>query len=201
MRRSLQWLTSNWRLKLAAFALATMLWVVLASDQIATRWLPVPVDVDVRDPALRLSTDAAPQEVDVRFTGPGRELWELALSRPRLHSSPVGCGWGRDFSARAEHGAGAAWSCGHGAGHPPEQCPAGIRAVGKPRSAGATAGQQGCTRRICSDRFSRRASSASPGHRHFRGRSRSWTTSSPSRWICRGRKPVSPEVSSWIPAD
>ena len=84
MRGSLQWLTSNWRLKLAAFALATMLWVVLASDQVATRWLPVPVDVDVRDPELRLSADAAPQEVDVRFMGPGRELWELALSRPHL---------------------------------------------------------------------------------------------------------------------
>lgn len=80
----LQKLTLNWQLKLAAFALAVLLWVVLSADQVTTQWLPVRVEAEIRDPAYEVAYGPVPNEVEVRFTGAGRELWELAINRPRL---------------------------------------------------------------------------------------------------------------------
>ncbi|HEV2130267.1 MAG TPA: hypothetical protein VGR27_04165 [Longimicrobiaceae bacterium] len=80
----LKWLTMHWQLKLAAFALAVLLWVVLSAETVTTQWLPVPVQIEMRDPAYELAYGPVPEEVEVRFTGPGRELWELAINRPRL---------------------------------------------------------------------------------------------------------------------
>lgn len=77
-------LLQNWRLKLAAFALSVLLWVVLSAEQSTSRWLPVPVEIALRDPAYRLVPTSVPDQVEVRFVGPGRELLELAIQRPRL---------------------------------------------------------------------------------------------------------------------
>ena len=77
-------LTQNWQLKFAAFALAVLIWIVVSADQVTTQWLPVGVDVDLRDPGMRLVEGPIPNEVEVRFAGPGRDLWELAVNRPRL---------------------------------------------------------------------------------------------------------------------
>lgn len=84
MAAFLKKLTMHWQLKLAALALAVLLWVVLSADTVTTQWLPVPVQIEMQDPAYELAYGPVPGEVEVRFTGPGRELWELAINRPRL---------------------------------------------------------------------------------------------------------------------
>lgn len=84
MRPSLRWITHNWRLKLAALGLAVLIWAVVSSEQVTTQWIPVRIDPVVRDPEYVLGAAPEPAEVRVQFSGPGRELWELALDRPRL---------------------------------------------------------------------------------------------------------------------
>jgi hypothetical protein len=84
VRLSLRRLTARWRLKLAALALAILLWIVVSAEQPTTQWLPVRVDAVVRDPDYVMSGGPEPATVRVRFRGPGRELWELALERPVL---------------------------------------------------------------------------------------------------------------------
>lgn len=84
MRLSTRLLTYNWRLKLAALGLAVLIWAVVSSEQVTTQWIPVRVDPVVRDPEYVLSGAADPAEVRVQFSGAGRELWELALDRPKL---------------------------------------------------------------------------------------------------------------------
>jgi YbbR domain-containing protein len=81
---SLRGFTHNWRLKLAALGLAVLIWAVVSSEQVTTQWIPVRIDPVVRDPEYVLGGAAEPAEVRVQFVGPGRELWELALDRPRL---------------------------------------------------------------------------------------------------------------------
>lgn len=77
-------ITRNWRMKLAALALAVLIWAVVSAEQVTTQWIPVRVDPAVRDPEFVLTGSAEPAEVRVQFVGPGRELWELALDRPQL---------------------------------------------------------------------------------------------------------------------
>ncbi len=84
MPRFLQILTMHWQLKLAAFGLAFLLWVVLSADQVTSRWLSVPIEVDLRDPRYDLVYGPIPEEVEVRFTGPGREILELAITGAHL---------------------------------------------------------------------------------------------------------------------
>ncbi|HSU16698.1 hypothetical protein [Longimicrobium sp.] len=84
VRLSLRRLTARWKLKLAALALAILLWVVVSAEQTTTQWIPVRVDPVVRDPEFVLAGGPEPGVVRVRFQGPGRELWELALERPVL---------------------------------------------------------------------------------------------------------------------
>lgn len=84
MRTTLHALARNWQLKLAALALAVLLWVVVSAEQVTTQWIPVPVRVAPRDPDFVVTGGPVPREVEVRFAGPGRELWELALERPML---------------------------------------------------------------------------------------------------------------------
>ncbi|MDQ3556193.1 MAG: hypothetical protein M3409_05390 [Gemmatimonadota bacterium] len=74
----------NGRLKLAALAFALLLWVGVSAEQPASQWLAVPVEVALRDPGYVLAGGPVPAEVQVRFSGPGRDLWELALNRPAL---------------------------------------------------------------------------------------------------------------------
>lgn len=82
--RWLRSLGSNWKLKLAAFALALLLWVFVSADKVTSAWISTPVELQLRDPDWELAGDSLPGEVQVRFSGPGRELWELALEKPRL---------------------------------------------------------------------------------------------------------------------
>jgi hypothetical protein len=84
VRLSARLLTYNWRLKLSALGLAVLIWAVVSSEQVTSQWIPVRVDPVVRDPEYVLSGPTEPGEVRVQFTGPGRELWELALDRPTL---------------------------------------------------------------------------------------------------------------------
>ncbi len=81
---SLHSLTYNWRLKLAALALAVLIWAAVSAEQETSQWIPIRVDPVVQDPEYVLAGAPDPAEVRVRFSGPGRELWELALDRPRL---------------------------------------------------------------------------------------------------------------------
>jgi hypothetical protein len=85
MRFRIGSIASNWQLKLAAVALAILLWVVVSAEQITTQWIRgVPVEIALLDPDFVVTARSLPAEVDVRFAGPGRELWELALDRPAL---------------------------------------------------------------------------------------------------------------------
>jgi hypothetical protein len=84
VRQLLRRATAHWKLKLAALALAILLWVVFTSEQVTTQWLPVPVEAVVRDPGYVLAGRPDPAVVRVRFRGPGRELWEIALRPPTL---------------------------------------------------------------------------------------------------------------------
>ncbi len=84
MRLPFRALTRNWQLKLAALALAVLLWVVVSAEQVTTQWIPVPVRVASGDPGHVVTGGPFPAQVEVRFAGPGRELWELALERPML---------------------------------------------------------------------------------------------------------------------
>ncbi len=84
MRITLRAITQNWQLKVAAVALAVLLWVVVSAEQVTTQWIPVPVRVAPRNPEYVVTGGPIPREVEVRFAGPGRELWELAIDRPVL---------------------------------------------------------------------------------------------------------------------
>lgn len=97
VRLSLRGLTQNWKLKLAALALAMLLWAVVSAEQVTSRWIPVRVEPVVRDPEYVLTGGAEPAQVQVRFTGPGRDLWELALDRPVLVLPVRDVGEGRTF--------------------------------------------------------------------------------------------------------
>lgn len=84
MRPHLGALLVNGKLKLAALALALLLWVSVSAEEPATQWLDVPVEVALLDENNVLVRGPIPAQVEVRFAGPGRELWELALNRPKL---------------------------------------------------------------------------------------------------------------------
>lgn len=83
-RLSLDAITYNWRLKLAALGLAVLIWAAVSAEQVTSQWIPVRIDPVVRDPEFVLTGAPDPAEVRVRFSGPGRELWELALDRPTI---------------------------------------------------------------------------------------------------------------------
>jgi YbbR domain-containing protein len=75
-------LSDNWALKLAALALAILLWMaVRADDPRTTEFRSVPVNVDLRDPGWRL-VEVEPEAVHVTVLGPTSEL--LGLDPPRI---------------------------------------------------------------------------------------------------------------------
>lgn len=82
--RIIRALTDNWALKLAALALAILLWMaVRADDPEAATFRNVPVNVDLRDPGWRL-VDVEPPAVHVTVLGPTSELLTLAGDPPRI---------------------------------------------------------------------------------------------------------------------
>lgn len=98
MRLSLRRVRARWKLKLASLGLAILLWVVVSAEQTTTQWIPVRIEPVVRDPDYVLSSAPDPATVRVRFRGPGRELWELALERPTLVLRLNDVGNARSFS-------------------------------------------------------------------------------------------------------
>lgn len=83
-------LVRNWPLKLAALALAAILWVFVAAEETTSQLVAVQVNVNL--PAdLALSRAVPP--VRVLVTGPGRELIKLYASPPLIHATiPAGAG-------------------------------------------------------------------------------------------------------------
>lgn len=77
-------LTRNWKLKLLAFAMSLLLWVVVSADQITNQWINVPLRVELQDDDWELVDASVPAEVAVRFLGPARELFDVAMDRPRV---------------------------------------------------------------------------------------------------------------------
>jgi YbbR domain-containing protein len=77
-------LTENWKLKTLAFALAVLLWIVVSAEQVTTQWIGVPLEVQVTDPEYQLDRASLPREVEVRFSGAGRNLLDVAVRRPPL---------------------------------------------------------------------------------------------------------------------
>lgn len=83
--RFLRALTENWALKLAAVALAVLLWLaVRAPTQQAATFRNVAVQVDLRDPDWRLAAGPEPEAVHVTVLGPTGELLTLAGQGPRI---------------------------------------------------------------------------------------------------------------------
>ncbi|HVG46065.1 MAG TPA: hypothetical protein VM890_15085 [Longimicrobium sp.] len=101
MRHLLRRATAHWKLKLSALALAVLLWVVFTAEQVTTQWIPVPVEAVVRDPGYVLIAQPDPAVVRVRFRGPGRELWEVALRPPTLVLPVRDVGAARSFVVEA----------------------------------------------------------------------------------------------------
>jgi YbbR domain-containing protein len=83
--RILMALTENWALKIAAIALAIMLWAaVRAGTPRATTFRNVPVQVDLRDPDWRLASDPDPAAIHVTVQGSAGELMTVAQEGPRF---------------------------------------------------------------------------------------------------------------------
>lgn len=101
MRLSLRGLTAHWKLKLAALALAVLLWVVFSSEQVTTQWISVRVEPVLRDPGYVLTGRPEPATVRVRFRGAGRELWQVAVRPPTLVLPLRDVGTARRFALEA----------------------------------------------------------------------------------------------------
>lgn len=77
--------TRNWKLKLAALGLALLLWTSLRVEALDRQSLPaVPVRVQLNDPQWAVASEPSPTTVEVRFSGPTRELFSLYLERPTV---------------------------------------------------------------------------------------------------------------------
>ncbi|HSH46268.1 MAG TPA: YbbR-like domain-containing protein [Longimicrobiales bacterium] len=83
--RLMGFLTENWALKLAAVALALLLWLgVRANEPRRAEYRNVPVQVDLRDPEWRLAGPPVPSEVSVTVSGSMGSLMTLAGNPPRI---------------------------------------------------------------------------------------------------------------------
>jgi hypothetical protein len=81
-------LTRNWPLKLAALALAAILWVFVAAEETTSQLIVVQMDVAL-PPDLALARQAP--AVRALITGPGRELIKLYATPPVIHAAvPAG---------------------------------------------------------------------------------------------------------------
>lgn len=85
VERILRTLSENWALKLAAIALAIMLWMaVRAGTPKAATFRNVTVQVDLRDPDWRLAAEPDPPAIHVTVQGSTGELMTLAQQGPRI---------------------------------------------------------------------------------------------------------------------
>lgn len=75
----------NWTLKLSALGLAILIWISVRVEAPNRQELSgVPVRVDLADPGWALTDPPSPATVQVRFGGPARELFRMAMDRPSL---------------------------------------------------------------------------------------------------------------------
>ena len=76
-------LTRNWFLKVAALSLAVLLWLLLRVEDANRQEISdIPVQVELLDPGWALEGNPLPATVQVRFSGPSRELLRMAMDRP-----------------------------------------------------------------------------------------------------------------------
>jgi len=75
----------TWTLRLAALAIALLLWIAVRAEAPNRQEFPgIPVRVEIADRDWALAEDPTPIEVTVRFAGPSRELLRIAIERPTL---------------------------------------------------------------------------------------------------------------------
>lgn len=85
VRHIVAFFTENWGLKLAAVALAVLLWLaVRAGTPVQQEFRGIPVEVDVRDPEWRLAGPPQPPTVSITLTAPQATLLALARNPPRV---------------------------------------------------------------------------------------------------------------------
>ncbi len=96
-RLTLRRILRNWQLKLAALALAVLLWALVRAEQPTEQWVRVRVEPQVLDPAFALQAAPRPAEVRVRFAGKWRELGELAIEEPVIVLNVRNVGRQRSF--------------------------------------------------------------------------------------------------------
>lgn len=81
MRLTPRSLVHNWRLKLTALGLSVFLWALVQTEpRNAETFSPVPVLVEVTDTAWALAGMPEPAQVELRLSGPAREMVRLARS-------------------------------------------------------------------------------------------------------------------------
>lgn len=72
-------LVHNWRLKLSALGLAVFLWALVQTEpRNAETFSAIPVAVEVADTSWTLSGEPSPASVELRLSGPAREIIRLA---------------------------------------------------------------------------------------------------------------------------
>lgn len=72
-------LVHNWRLKLSALGLALFLWALVQTEpRNSDTFASVPVRVDVMDTSWTASGPPSPSTVELRVSGPAREIYRLA---------------------------------------------------------------------------------------------------------------------------
>ena len=84
MRPLLDRLYNNWQMKLTAFALAFFLWAAVQTGKPYRHRINVPVRVENADREWIASRAPVPAYVSITFTGPYRELVQLARSSPAI---------------------------------------------------------------------------------------------------------------------
>ena len=70
-------LANNWRLKVAALAMALFLWALVRVGSPEQRAVSIPVNVSLNDPDWVVMDDPVPATVEVRFSGPPTEIFRL----------------------------------------------------------------------------------------------------------------------------
>ena len=84
MRGILGKLAHNWQLKLAAFAIALVLWFAVQGDKPYRYRMTIPVRVVNQDAEWVLTREPSPSEVTVEFSGAYRDLIGLRSANPAM---------------------------------------------------------------------------------------------------------------------
>lgn len=85
LRRVIDWVTTDWALKVTALALAFLMWITVRADTPGQWSAEVPVRVTNNDAGWVLANEPDPEAVTVVFRGPYRELLRAASERPEFN--------------------------------------------------------------------------------------------------------------------